>query len=105
MKFDGAATDRNNAATQKLRQLWGIAESDFVFLAGSTQEPEEEMALNVFRDSLVNQPGARLILVPRHPERFDAVAELLDRFGLAWQRRSQLGQLDGSDELPGRFFS
>jgi 3-deoxy-D-manno-octulosonic-acid transferase len=32
----------------------------------------------------------RLILVPRHPERFDVVARLLDASGLPWQRRSQL---------------
>lgn len=90
IKFDGAATDRNNAATQALRQWWQLADSDFVVLAGSTQDPEEEMALNVFRNVLMNRPHARLILVPRHPERFDAVAQLLDQSGLAWQRRSRL---------------
>ncbi len=90
MKFDGAVTDRGNPMTRRLRQLWGVAESDFVFLAGSTQDPEEAMALNVFRNTLVDQPGARLILVPRHPERFDTVANLLDQSGLVWQRRSQL---------------
>lgn len=101
MKFDGAATDRQNATTQKLRQLWGLAESDFVFLAGSTQEPEEEMALNVFRESLMDRPGSRLILVPRHPERFDAVAELLDGSGLAWQRRSQLNTPQATSDPDG----
>jgi 3-deoxy-D-manno-octulosonic-acid transferase len=34
----------------------------------------------------------RLVLVPRHVERFDKVAELLDRSGVAWSRRSQLQQ-------------
>lgn len=90
IKFDGAETARTNPATENLRRLWGLTDSEFVFLAGSTQEPEEEMALNVFRHTLIDHPHTRLILVPRHPERFDVVAELLDQSGLAWQRRSQL---------------
>ena len=90
IKFDGAEMDRANPATENLRNLWGLTDAHFVFLAGSTQEPEEEMALNVFRRTLVDRPESRLILVPRHPERFGAVAELLDQSGLAWQRRSQL---------------
>ncbi len=90
IKFDGAQTDRCNPATQRLRSLWEIPESSFVFLAGSTQTPEELMALSVFRRYMYQQKDARLILVPRHPERFDEVAALLDQSGLAWQRRSQL---------------
>jgi 3-deoxy-D-manno-octulosonic-acid transferase len=97
MKFDGAMTDRDNPSTRRLGELWGLRKSDFVFLAGSTQEPEEEMALNVFRDTLMDYPNTRLILVPRHPERFDAVANLLDRSGLVWQRRSQLNDVETAD--------
>ena len=41
-------------------------------------------------DSPPTHPELRLILVPRHPERFDEVAALLDRSGVAWQRRSEL---------------
>jgi 3-deoxy-D-manno-octulosonic-acid transferase len=36
-----------------------------------------------------------LILVPRHPERFEEVARLLDKSGLAWQRRSEIGKGSG----------
>ena len=41
MKYDGAQTDRRNPATERLRRLAGFAEGEPVFLAGSTQEPEE----------------------------------------------------------------
>lgn len=98
MKFDGALTDRNNPATQKLKKLWGLNDSDLVFLAGSTQEPEEQMALDVFRRTLMKHPGARLILVPRHPERFDAVANLLEQSGLVWQRRTELDDPDREEQ-------
>ena len=95
MKFDGAQTDRRNPATLRLRQLAGIAEGDVVFLAGSTQEPEEALALAAYRRLLAEHPRLRLVLVPRHPERFDAVARLLDEAGIDWQRRSHL-----TDEEP-----
>jgi 3-deoxy-D-manno-octulosonic-acid transferase len=90
IKFDGARTDRRNADTLRLARLAGIADSDIVFLAGSTQDPEESLALDAYEQLAAVHPHLRLILVPRHPERFDAVAELLNRRGVRWQRRSQL---------------
>ncbi len=99
MKFDGARTDRDNPATRRLARLAGFARDDVVFLAGSTQEPEEAAALEAFRRLSGEWPGLRLVLVPRHPERFEAVARLLDRSGMAWQRRSRL---DGERQAPPR---
>jgi 3-deoxy-D-manno-octulosonic-acid transferase len=95
LKFDGAETDRDNPATQRLRQLAGLASEDIVFLAGSTQEPEEQLAIQTFRLLSGRYPRLRLVIVPRHPERFAAVAELLAASGLAWQRRSELDQPGG----------
>ena len=90
IKFDGARFERNNADTRRLAAAAKIAESDIVFLAGSTQEPEERLALAVFRRLNPQFPELRLILVPRHPERFDAVAEMLARSGVSSHKRSQL---------------
>lgn len=94
MKYDGAETDRQNANTQRLRCLAGIAEDDLVLLAGSTQEPEEAVLIDVYRQLVPQWPALRLVLVPRHPDRFDAVGRLLEQSGLAWQRRSRL-EADG----------
>ncbi len=96
IKFDGAQTDRDNPKTQQLAQLAGIQPGDIVFLAGSTQEPEEEMALQVYRELATEYPALRFIVTPRHPERFEEVAALLDRSQVRWQRRSRLeeGGLD-----------
>src|SRR4051794_6917762 len=46
LKYDGAQTDRNNPRTQALRELAGIANDNIIFLAGSTQEPEEQYAID-----------------------------------------------------------
>ena len=90
MKYDGAETDRDNEATTRLRQLASIRPDDVVFLAGSTQDPEESLAVDAFLSLADSWPGLRLILVPRHPDRFDSVAGLLARRGAAWQRRTAL---------------
>jgi 3-deoxy-D-manno-octulosonic-acid transferase len=90
LKYDGAPTDRNNPRTVALRTLAGLAEDDVVFLAGSTQEAEEQIAVDIYRRLASEHPRLRLVLVPRHPERFDAVAKLLDAANLPWRRRSGL---------------
>jgi len=90
LKFDGARTDRNNPDTLRLGKLAGIAPGDVVFLAGSTQEPEEELALAAYRQLRGQFPHLRLLIVPRHPDRFERVAEVIGASGLAWQRRSEL---------------
>jgi len=90
MKYDGARTDRNNPQTRQLATLAGFEDDEIVFLAGSTQEPEESVAVEVFRRLHERWPRLRLVLVPRHPDRFDSVARLLDETGIPWQRRTEL---------------
>ncbi len=100
MKFDGAQTDRANPKTVQLANLAGIdVGSDVVFLAGSTQEPEEAYALDVYEKLKDDWPRLKLILVPRHPERFEAVAQLLTERGVDWMRRTRL---DSQPELKGK---
>jgi 3-deoxy-D-manno-octulosonic-acid transferase len=100
LKFDGAQTNRENPRTIELRQLAGICDNDVVLVAGSTQAPEEEYALGIFERLAADRPELRLILVPRHKERFEEVAALLDRWGMPWQRRSAFS-IDQPRALPG----
>lgn len=90
MKYDGAQSDRENPLTQRLCSLFGVRDDQTVFMAGSTQEPEEEVVLAVYRQLLERWPMLRLVIVPRHPERFEAVARLLEASGQPWQRRTRL---------------
>lgn len=91
LKFDGATTDRENPRTRPLRELAGFSREDVVFLAGSTQSPEEEMSLRIFKGLLSQHPHLKLVIVPRHPQRFDEVAQILKSSGLSWSRRSEFG--------------
>ena len=92
LKFDGANTDRNNERTTHLKNLAGITASDTVLLFGSTQDPEESYALGIFQSLADQYPNLKLILVPRHPQRFEEVAKLLENNHHPWQRRSQLSE-------------
>lgn len=93
MKYDGANADRGNAVTAQLAALAGLAPGDRVWVAGSTQEPEESIVLAAFRELSQADPQLRLILAPRHPERFAPVARMLAESGLPWELRSALNRL------------
>ncbi len=97
VKFDGAITDRRNPQSVTLARLWNVEGTAPVFVAGSTQHPEEQLVLDAYRHLRGEFPTLRLILVPRHPERFDAVARMLEASGLAWSRRSQLPNVPRPD--------
>ena len=92
IKFDGAQSDRQNEATQKLVTLAGIQESDKIILAGSTQVEEEEVSLEVFQRLHRTYPQLKLIIVPRHPERFEEVAQRIEKSGFHFSRRSEMDQ-------------
>jgi 3-deoxy-D-manno-octulosonic-acid transferase len=64
-----------------------------VIVAGSTLEGEESMLLDLFRQVVERDSAALLVLAPRHPERFDAVANLLESSPTPFHRRSQWGGL------------
>ena len=59
-----------------------------VLVCGSTVEGEEELLLRAFENVLASHPRAVMILAPRRPERFNEVAQLLQKLGIRFWRRS-----------------
>jgi 3-deoxy-D-manno-octulosonic-acid transferase len=90
MKYDGVESNRNNTATQELRRLFGLTDHDLIWVAGSTQEPEEARILEIYRRLRPQVPELRLIIVPRQKDRFQEVAELVSASGCRMARRSQI---------------
>jgi len=84
---------------RRLRSDYGGARP--VWIAGSTHAGEEEQVLEAHARLLADRPNALLLLVPRHKDRFVAVAELLARRGLRFARRSSsaVPAADGSEVL------
>lgn len=91
MKFDHDLDEHENALTDELRDRFGITSEAPLIIAASTHSPEEkwltEAFKTVWKSSGANLP--RLMLVPRHPERFAEVAELIKTTGFTWVRRSE----------------
>ena len=84
LKFDVAPSAEMEARGRELRRLFGSSRP--ILLAASTREGEEPLVLDAFEQ--IDIAGMLLVIVPRHPQRFDEVARLLDARGLKWQRRS-----------------
>ena len=92
VKYDGVETERDNPRTLEMRRLFAVRSTDLVLIAGSTQAPEEQLILDIFRRAQERHGNLRLFLVPRQKERFEEVANFLRRSGMPFVRRSQLNQ-------------
>ncbi|MFM9270361.1 lipid IV(A) 3-deoxy-D-manno-octulosonic acid transferase [Halomonas elongata] len=93
LKFDIALNDDAFKVSERLHTLLGGRP---VWVAGSTHPGEDEALLMAHARVREIRPEALLILVPRHPRRFEAVAELCAARGLACARRSK-GEAPGAE--------
>src|SRR5262245_41428973 len=90
LKFDGAKVGGSDETTSKLRSRFGLNEKASVIVAASTHAPEEQIVIDAFKllPQNHNRTPLRLLIAPRHPERFGEVAEIIRSSGLTWARRS-----------------
>ena len=82
-KYDGLAARVSPELKREIAGRLGIEPGEEVLVAGSTHEGEETVILEVYRRLLELRPDFKLICVPRHIERGEAVAELIRRAGFA----------------------
>ncbi|MDP3191336.1 MULTISPECIES: 3-deoxy-D-manno-octulosonic acid transferase [Comamonadaceae] len=88
LKFDAAP----NAAQLALGQHWRAQLRTPVVMFASSREGEEQALLQVLRHALPEAASVQWLIVPRHPQRFDEVAAMIEFHGFAVQRRSSWGQ-------------
>lgn len=86
VKFDMTLDTAVKQATSQLRASFGDRP---VWIAASTHPGEDALVLAAHKTLRAQKPDALLILVPRHPERFDGVAHQVREAGLSVARRSQ----------------
>ncbi|QXH36269.1 lipid IV(A) 3-deoxy-D-manno-octulosonic acid transferase [Pseudomonas muyukensis] len=97
IKFDLKIDDQLLPRAQALRAQWGATQRP-VWIAASTHEGEDALMLEAHRELLKVHSDALLILVPRHPERFDAVHALCaEQF--ATVRRSGAAAVEASTQV------
>ncbi|EHD2235019.1 lipid IV(A) 3-deoxy-D-manno-octulosonic acid transferase [Vibrio vulnificus] len=97
IKFDIHISDEIKHQGAELRTLLGQQRP--VWIAASTHKGEDEQVLDAHRQVLETHPNALLILVPRHPERFDSVFELCQTQGFETVRRTQAHSIADSTQV------
>ena len=83
LKFESGYRDQKT----DLKERFELRDDVPLVLAASTHAPEEKIVLESFK-RLREEVSVRLMLAPRHPERFNEVAELIQASGLSWARRT-----------------
>ena len=87
LKFDAKPGSDLAEKSDEIRERFGLQTDVPLILAASTHAPEEQIILDSFKQVRTKQP-ARLMIAPRHPERFNEVASLIRNSGLSWMRRT-----------------
>ena len=92
LKFEAGTMPTNELLTAEFRERFKLNDSDLI-LAASTHASEEVIILNSFRQVVSSSKSRteskpRLMIAPRHPERFTEVADLLKTSGLRWVKRT-----------------
>jgi len=99
IKFDSSLeSDLVNKAS-KLKAEWSDLGQRKIFLAASTHFGEDEIILEAYKQIKISHPELLLIIVPRHPERFNSVANLFSRHKLSFVRRSNNPKITINDQI------
>lgn len=88
LKFDSAAVEVDGLLTNEIRERFRFGDNRPLIVAASTHAGEEAIILDALKKISQSHPATRLMLAPRHPERFAEVASLLESSGLSVARRS-----------------
>ncbi len=98
IKFDVNVPPSLHESAEVLRRQLG--QDRLIWIAGSTRDGEEGRVLSVYKHLKKEFPSLLLLLVPRHPERFDLVARKIQRRGLRYVRRTELtSEVDKSTDV------
>jgi 3-deoxy-D-manno-octulosonic-acid transferase len=88
MKFDTATVADRADGDAALAQAMGLGQDEALWVCGSTGPGEEQIVLGAYRKLLSSHPALRLAIIPRHPERFEEVATMVEQSGFGVLRRS-----------------
>lgn len=97
IKYDITIANTVFEHAQNLRQQLGAQRP--IFVAASTHQGEDEQVLDAYQAVLQQYPDAMVIIVPRHPQRFDSVAKLAIERGLMVHRRTDTTPIKANTQL------
>lgn len=99
MKFDEDYPKLSPPDLTKWRELLGIAPDDQVLVVGSTHDPEEALVIDALREIWPKFPKLKALIVPRHPERFNEVGNILARKNVSFIRFSSINSKTGKESV------
>ncbi len=92
IKFDQADGETESDLTKEFRERFAVSKDAPLIVAASTHAPEESLVFDAFKSVYKNattEKLPRLLIAPRHPERFEEVAQIIKSTGLDWARRGE----------------
>ncbi len=98
LKFDLTIPAEKLIQARELRDLWRDDNAS-IWVAGSVHPGEFDAMLQAHKRLLLESPDALLIMVPRHPEQFNAAAEQITASGLSLARRSQQDEVSATTQV------
>lgn len=98
MKFDLTLSDKDKRNIEEFKSTFNTKHRK-VLLGGSTHDPEEEVLLSAYQTLKAHHPDLLLILVPRHPQRFEKVELLLQKHPLHAIKLSQTNHIDDKTDV------
>lgn len=99
LKLDEDYPQLSPEETIEWRQKLGIQPNQIVLTMGSSHAPEEQILIDSLKKIWKESPDLKVILVPRHPERFKEVGELLKNERLSWINFSDIQKRTGKEQV------
>ncbi|WP_420420663.1 3-deoxy-D-manno-octulosonic acid transferase [Simkania sp.] len=99
LKYDIPAPEPTDAEIAKWKEKLGVQPSDLVLTVGSTHEREEELLLRALKPLWNKYENLKLLLVPRHPERFRKVEKMIEDEGAQFTCYSNLAERKGDEKI------
>jgi len=92
LKFDQSLPTLTSEEKRQFYNMLHVPEGQKIFIAGSTHRGEEDVILDIFKSLKKSHTDLILLLAPRHPERFNEVANLINRHRLRGIRKTALSK-------------
>jgi len=99
LKFDEEYPQLSSDEIVQWRQKLGIQSNHLLLTIGSTHAPEEQIVIKALKEIWEQTSEFRVILVPRAPERFKEVGQLLEREHVLWINFSDINRRTGKEQV------
>jgi 3-deoxy-D-manno-octulosonic-acid transferase len=99
LKLDDEYPQLSPEEAAEWRKKLGISPDQLVLTIGSSHNPEEQLFLAQLKEIWISHPELKVIIVPRHPERFKDVEALLEKEGLSWISFTDINCMSGKEQV------